>query len=58
MKAQVWIGCGAPGVKAAKPEKAECRWVHMVSAENVKFLTGVQRVTCPIWATSKFGLQV
>ena len=32
--------------------------VYSTSPENVRFLTGVQRVTNPIWATLKSGLQV
>src|SRR6476646_8386243 len=31
---------------------------YIASAENVRFLTGVQRVTRPICPTLKFGLQL
>ena len=33
------------------------RWNQATSAENVRFLTGVQRVTAPSCAVPKFGSQ-
>ena len=49
---------GGPGEKVEKPEKPVVRCVQIASAENVRFFTGVQRVTTPIWAVAKSGLQV
>jgi hypothetical protein len=47
LKAKLVAAYGAPGLKVADPVKLVERWVQMVSAENVRFLTGVHRVTAP-----------
>ena len=54
----VAVGIGGVGVIVAVPVKPVVRWVHMASAENVKFFTGVQRVITPSSETMKFGSQV
>src|SRR6266852_6722288 len=51
------MGLGAVGLKVAVPVNFWLRWAHRTSAENVRFLTGVQRVTKPSIATLKSGLQ-
>ena len=51
-------GFGAVAVKIELPDIFWSRWVYITSAENVRFLTGVQRVTTPSCATLKSGLQV
>jgi hypothetical protein len=61
----VVVGFGAPpaktAVEVARPGPLPIfwsRWNHWTSAENVRFLTGVQRVTTPSCETLKFGSQV
>jgi hypothetical protein len=39
----VAVGLGAVGLKVAVPVNFWSRWAHRTSAENVRFLTGVQR---------------
>ena len=47
MKARGVTANGAPGLKVEEPVNPVVRWVQMASAENVRLLTGVQRVTAP-----------
>ena len=47
MKANVVGEYGTPGLKVEKPVNPVVRWVQMASAENVRLVTGVQRVTAP-----------
>ena len=52
------MGFGAAGPRIEVPVNFWSRWNHWTSAENVRFLTGVQRVTTPSCETLKFGLQL
>ena len=51
-------GFGADGPSGAAPVNFWSRWNHWTSAEKVRFLTGVQRVTTPSCETLKSGLQL
>ena len=47
LNAKVVAENGAPGEKKDVPEKPVARCVQIASPENVRFLTGVHRVTAP-----------
>jgi hypothetical protein len=45
------FGFGCMVVTKVAPVNFWSRWNHWTSAENVRFLTGVHRVTKPSWKT-------
>ena len=49
MNSYTVVGFGADGPKVEVPVYFWSSRKYWTSAENVRFLTGVQRVTAPIW---------